>query len=167
MRCCSHHTSGVTRRQFLQRTSGVAAAAVAATSVSAAHDEDDRTEASLQDLRALLKAFEKAQDWSKTQTAAVGLDILTKVQQMFERCVQSLEKSYELWELAENIWEIWDEHGKARERVGELFLRLGFANFMEAIGLDPIPQMIQHPRENPYVFYEEVFGEDHDEEDEE
>jgi len=73
----------------------------------------------------------------------------------------------ELWDLAERIWEVWDEHGKNRERVGELYLRLGFANFMEAIGLDPIPQMVLHPRENPYVFYEEVFSEEDDDEDEE
>ena len=65
-----------------------------------------------------------------------------------------------LWDLAEKIWEVWDEHGKARERVGELYLRLGFGNFMEAIEVEPIPQMIIHPRENPYVFYEEYFEED-------
>ncbi len=70
----------------------------------------------------------------------------------------------ELHDLAERIWEVWDEHGKSRERVGEIFLRLGFGNFMEAIELEPIPQMIQHPRENPYVFYEEVFEEDDEDE---
>jgi len=68
-----------------------------------------------------------------------------------------------LWELAEKIWEVWDEHGKNRERVGELYLRLGFGNFMEAIEVEPIPQMILHPRENPYVFYEEFFEEDEEE----
>jgi len=73
----------------------------------------------------------------------------------------------ELYDLAERIWEVWDEHGKNRERVGELYLRLGFANFMEAIELDPVPQMILHPRENPYVFYEEVFGDDDDEDEDE
>ncbi len=67
-------------------------------------------------------------------------------------------------ELCERIWEVWDEHGKSRERVGELFLRLGFGNFMEAIEVDPIPQMILHPRENPYVFYEEYFEDDDEDE---
>jgi sulfite reductase alpha subunit len=66
----------------------------------------------------------------------------------------------QLYELAERIWEVWDEHGKNRERVGELYLRLGFANFMEAAEIDVVPQMILHPRENPYVFYEEFFEED-------
>jgi sulfite reductase alpha subunit len=69
----------------------------------------------------------------------------------------------EMYELAERIWEVWDEHGKARERVGELYLRLGFGNFMEAIEVEPVPQMILHPRENPYVFYEEFFEEDDEE----
>ena len=69
----------------------------------------------------------------------------------------------ELYELAERIWEVWDEHGKNRERVGELYLRLGFGNFLEEIEIEPSPQMILHPRENPYVFYEEYFEEDDDE----
>jgi dissimilatory sulfite reductase alpha subunit len=66
----------------------------------------------------------------------------------------------QIYELAERIWEVWDEHGKNRERVGELYLRLGFANFMEAAEIEVVPQMILHPRENPYVFYEEFFEED-------
>jgi len=66
----------------------------------------------------------------------------------------------ELKELTEKIWEFWDEHGKNRERVGELYLRTGFGNFLEAIEVAPVPQMILHPRENPYVFYEEYFEED-------
>jgi sulfite reductase alpha subunit len=63
-------------------------------------------------------------------------------------------------ELVEKIWEFWDEHGKNRERVGELILRVGMGNFLEAIEVAPLPQMILHPRENPYVFYEEYFAEE-------
>jgi sulfite reductase alpha subunit len=33
-------------------------------------------------------------------------------------------------------------------------------NFLEAIDLEPMPEMVAHPRENPYVFYEEYFEED-------
>ena len=65
-----------------------------------------------------------------------------------------------LYELVEKIWELWDEYGKNRERVGELMLRLGVGNFLEALEIEPIPQMILHPRENPYVFYEDYFEED-------
>jgi sulfite reductase alpha subunit len=76
-----------------------------------------------------------------------------------------LEPPYDdLKDLIERIWEFWGEHGKNRERVGELIQRVGLGNFLEAIEVDPLPQMIAHPRENPYVFYEEYFVEEEEEE---
>lgn len=57
-------------------------------------------------------------------------------------------------ELVRRIWDFWDEHGKNRERIGELIQRLGMATFLDAIGLDPEPEMIAAPRDNPYVFYQ-------------
>jgi sulfite reductase alpha subunit len=78
-----------------------------------------------------------------------------------------LEPPYkELKDLVERIWEFWSENGKNRERVGELMQRVGLANFLEAIEVEPIPQMIAHPRENPYVFYEEYYEEGEEEEEE-
>jgi sulfite reductase alpha subunit len=75
-----------------------------------------------------------------------------------------LEPPYqELKALIERIWDFWGEHGKNRERVGELMQRVGLGNFLEAIELDPIPEMIAHPRENPYVFYEEYYEEEDEE----
>ena len=75
-----------------------------------------------------------------------------------------LEPPYqELKDLIERIWDFWGEHGKNRERVGELMQRVGLGNFLEAIELDPIPEMIAHPRENPYVFYEEYYEEEDEE----
>ncbi len=65
-------------------------------------------------------------------------------------------------ELIEEIWDVWSEEGKNRERIGEFIQRVGMGNFLDAIGLDPVPEMVAHPRENPYVFFEE----DEDEEDE-
>ena len=59
---------------------------------------------------------------------------------------------------------LWSEEGKNRERVGEFIHRVGMGNFLEAIGIEPIPQMVAHPRENPYVFYEEFFEEESEEE---
>ncbi len=72
----------------------------------------------------------------------------------------------ELKDLIEEIWEFWGEHGKSRERVGELMQRVGLGNFIEAIGLEPVPEMVAHPRENPYVFYEDYFEEGDDDEEE-
>ncbi len=65
-------------------------------------------------------------------------------------------------ELAEAIWDFWGEYGKNRERVGEFIQRVGLATFMDEIGLEPVPEMIAHPRTNPYIF----FGDDLDEDDE-
>ncbi|MGA2192945.1 MAG: dissimilatory-type sulfite reductase subunit alpha [Nitrospirota bacterium] len=66
----------------------------------------------------------------------------------------------EFKELVRNIWEFWDEHGEARERIGEMIVRIGKGNFVEEIGLAPIPEMIKEPRSNPYIFYEEFYEEE-------
>jgi sulfite reductase alpha subunit len=57
-------------------------------------------------------------------------------------------------ELIKRVWEFWDEYGKNRERVGELIQRVGIANFLDAIGLDPQPEMVTAPRDNPYIFFQ-------------
>ena len=72
----------------------------------------------------------------------------------------------ELFEVIENMWDVWCEEGKNRERIGEFIQRVGMGNFLEAIGLEPLPEMVAFPRENPYVFYEEYFEEGDEEEDE-
>ena len=63
-------------------------------------------------------------------------------------------------ELLDKILDIWAEEGKNRERIGEFIQRVGLGNFLEAIGLEPRPEMVAHPRENPYIFYEEYFEEE-------
>ncbi len=70
----------------------------------------------------------------------------------------------EIKELAEAIWDVWGEYGKNRERVGEFIQRVGLGNFLEEIGLEPVPEMIAHPRTNPYIFFDEELEEDEDEE---
>ncbi len=66
-----------------------------------------------------------------------------------------MEAPYDdLKELAEAIWDLWGEHGKNRERVGEFIQRIGLGNFLEQIGLEPTPEMVAHPRTNPYIFFE-------------
>jgi sulfite reductase alpha subunit len=57
-------------------------------------------------------------------------------------------------ELVSRIWDFWSEYGNNRERVGELMQRVGLANFLDAIGLDPIPEMVSAPRDNPYIFFQ-------------
>jgi len=75
-----------------------------------------------------------------------------------------LEPPYEeLKDLIGRIWDFWGEHGKNRERTGELMQRVGLGNFLEAIGVEPVPEMVAHPRENPFIFYEEYLEEDEEE----
>jgi sulfite reductase alpha subunit len=65
------------------------------------------------------------------------------------------EESYaEFKQLIENMWDVWCEEGKNRERIGEFAQRVGFGNFLEAIGLEPTAEMVAYPRDNPYVFYD-------------
>jgi len=72
-----------------------------------------------------------------------------------------LEPPYEeLYDLVDRIWDLWSEEGKNRERVGEFIQRVGLSAFLDAIEVDPIPEMVAHPRENPYVFYEDYEEDD-------
>ena len=50
-----------------------------------------------------------------------------------------------------------------RERVGEFIQRVGMGNFLEEIGLEPVPEMISHPRSNPYIFFDEELEDEDDE----
>jgi sulfite reductase alpha subunit len=78
-----------------------------------------------------------------------------------------MEPPYEeLQDLAERIWDFWGEHGKNRERVGELIQRVGLGNFLEEIGLEPTPEMVAYPRDNPYIFFEEYYEEVEEDEEE-
>jgi sulfite reductase alpha subunit len=63
-----------------------------------------------------------------------------------------------LKELIRRVWEFWDEYGNNRERIGELIQRVGMANFLDAIGLEPQPEMISAPRDNPYIFFQAEEG---------
>jgi dissimilatory sulfite reductase alpha subunit len=73
----------------------------------------------------------------------------------------------EIKDLIERIWDVWGEHGKNRERVGEFIQRVGMGNFLEAIEVEATPEMLAHPRENPYIFFEDFLEEGEEEEEEE
>jgi sulfite reductase alpha subunit len=66
----------------------------------------------------------------------------------------------------DKIWDVWGEEGKNRERVGEFIQRVGMGNFLEAIEVEPVAEMVAAPRDNPYVFYEEYFEEGEEDEEE-
>ena len=57
--------------------------------------------------------------------------------------------------LISNMWEFWDEYGVSRERIGELIGRVGLNTFLEGVGLEPVPEMVEHPRSNPFIKFTE------------
>lgn len=61
-----------------------------------------------------------------------------------------------LGDLVEKIWEFWGENGMEHERVGEFIERVGLGTFLEGVGIEPIPEMVIHPRTNPYIKFEEL-----------
>jgi len=63
-------------------------------------------------------------------------------------------------DVIEKIWDWWMEEGKNRERLGELMKRQGLQKLLEVLEIDPVPQHVQEPRHNPYIFWkeEEVTG---------
>lgn len=82
-----------------------------------------------------------------------------------------LEEPFEnLKELIEALWEVWDEDGKNKERIGEFMERMGKGEFVESVNeqlkdadsevsMSCHVDMINHPRENPYIFYDEYLEE--------
>jgi sulfite reductase alpha subunit len=62
------------------------------------------------------------------------------------------EEDYEsLVELAEEIIDFWAENALEHERCGEMIERIGLVNFLEGIGVEVDPNMVNHPRESSYV----------------
>ncbi len=57
----------------------------------------------------------------------------------------------EIVELAEEIIDFWAENGLEHERCGEMIERIGLANFLEGIGVDVDPNMVNNPRQSSYV----------------
>jgi sulfite reductase alpha subunit len=64
----------------------------------------------------------------------------------------------EIKDLLAKLWDWWDENARTRERIGELIDRTGMGNFLKAVGLPPVPQMVMRPRANPYFFWPELAG---------
>jgi len=62
------------------------------------------------------------------------------------------DEDYErLNDLARSVLDFFAENALDHERTGEMIERIGLVNFLEGIGLEVDPNMIVHPRTNPYV----------------
>ncbi len=65
--------------------------------------------------------------------------------------LESDEDFEKLNELGRNIIDFFAENALEHERTGEMIDRIGLVNFLEGIGLEVDPNMINHPRTNPFV----------------
>jgi sulfite reductase alpha subunit len=62
------------------------------------------------------------------------------------------DEDYEkLVEFAGHILEFFAENALEHERIGETMDRIGLPAFLEAIGVNPDPNMVKHPRTSSYV----------------
>jgi sulfite reductase alpha subunit len=62
------------------------------------------------------------------------------------------EEDYEeLVEMAENMIDFFAENALEHERTGEMIERIGLVNFLEGVGIEVDPNMLEHPRTCSYV----------------
>ncbi|KAA3626294.1 MAG: dissimilatory-type sulfite reductase subunit alpha [Proteobacteria bacterium] len=65
--------------------------------------------------------------------------------------LESDEDWEKMEELGGKVIDFFAENALEHERTGEMIERIGLANFLEGIGVEVDPNMISHPRTNPYV----------------
>jgi sulfite reductase alpha subunit len=66
------------------------------------------------------------------------------------------EDDYErLVEIAEESIDFFAENALEHERTGEMIERIGLVNFLEGIGIEVDPNMVNHPRQSSYVRLDE------------
>ncbi len=62
------------------------------------------------------------------------------------------DEDYEkLQEFAEEVMEFHADNALEHERIGETIDRIGLPAFLDAVGVDPDPNMVNHPRTSSYV----------------
>ena len=66
-------------------------------------DGDPRTEKFLRDLRELIASFHAGYAWTKDSAVPITLGIMSGVEELFEGCVKSLERSWDLWQTADRM----------------------------------------------------------------
>ena len=65
--------------------------------------------------------------------------------------LESDEDYDKLLTLATDIIDFFAENALDHERTGEMIERIGLVNFLEGVGLELDPNMVNHPRSNSYV----------------
>jgi sulfite reductase alpha subunit len=65
--------------------------------------------------------------------------------------LESDEDFEKLEEMSENVIDFFAENALEHERIGETIDRIGLTNFLDGIGVEIDPNMVNHPRTNSYV----------------
>jgi sulfite reductase alpha subunit len=60
----------------------------------------------------------------------------------------------EVFDLIERITEVYDEHARKKERMGDFLLRIGMVEFYRLVGVQPSTRLFEHPRTNLYYHWE-------------
>ncbi|HBB40075.1 MAG TPA: sulfite reductase, dissimilatory-type subunit alpha, partial [Proteobacteria bacterium] len=55
-----------------------------------------------------------------------------------------------LIEFTDRVIDWWAENALDHERLGECIERHGIQTFLDAAGLEATPDMVEHPRDNPF-----------------
>ncbi len=61
------------------------------------------------------------------------------------------EDYQKLVELGRRLIDFFGENALEHERIGETMDRIGLPTFLEALGIDPDPNKVNHPRTSSYV----------------
>ena len=106
-------------------------------------------------LNALPKALSPGLD--KGATICIGGKRTLKIGDMMGTVIVPFmplktEEDFEkLTDMAEEVIDFWAENALEHERCGEMIERIGLPNFLEGIGIEVDPNMVDSPRQSSYV----------------
>ncbi len=60
----------------------------------------------------------------------------------------------EIFDFLEKLTEVYDEHARKKERVGDFLMRIGMNEFYQLLGITPSPQLLSQPRTNLFYHWE-------------
>lgn len=60
----------------------------------------------------------------------------------------------EVFDILERITEVYDEHGRKKERIGDFIYRIGWDAFIELTGIKPSGHNLNEPRTNLFIHWE-------------
>ena len=60
----------------------------------------------------------------------------------------------EVFDFIERLTEVYDEHARKKERLGDFLLRIGINEFFRLVGVEPSPLLFAQPRTNLFYHWE-------------